>query len=119
MESRIELRAGDFNRDGLGGPYDVILMSDILHYQDFVTNAALVQKTYAHLSGGGRLVIKDRFLDETGTGPAWTTAFALHILVNTEKGSCYHTADAIRWMTQARFHSAVELEKTAVVQGMK
>src|SRR5215831_19011085 len=45
FESRIALRPGDFNRDGLGGPYDVVLMSDILHYQDSPTNAALVRKS--------------------------------------------------------------------------
>jgi cyclopropane fatty-acyl-phospholipid synthase-like methyltransferase len=118
-ESRIALRGGDFNRDSLGGPYDVVLMSDILHYQMFETNQALVKKVYDHLAPGGRLVIKDRFLDETGTGPAWTTAFAVHILVNTQQGSCYKTTDAMQWMTKAGFVSVAELEKTAVVQGFR
>lgn len=119
LESRIALRSGDFNRDSLGGPYNVVLMSDILHYQDLATNAALVQKVYSHLAPGGRLVIKDRFLDETGTGPAWTTAFAVHILVNTQQGGCYKISDAMKWMTDAGFGSVVELERTAVVQGTK
>jgi len=119
LESRIALRSGDFNRDSLGGPYDMVLMSDILHYQDSATNAALVQKVYSHLAPGCRLVIKDRFLDETGTGPAWTTAFAVHIVVNTQQGSCYKTTDAMQWMTDAGFGSVVELERTAVVQGTK
>lgn len=119
LESRIALLPGNFNTDGLGGPYDVVLMSDILHYQTFETNAALVKKVLAHLAPGGRLIIKDRFLDEAGTGPAWTTAFAVHILVNTQQGGCYKTSDAIQWMTSAGFASATELEKTAVVQGLK
>jgi len=119
LESRISLRSGDFNADTWGGPYDAVLMSDILHYQTFETNAALVKKAFGHLVSGGRLIIKDRFLDETGTGPAWTTAFAVHILVNTQQGGCYKTADAIQWMTQAGFGSALELEKTAVVQAVK
>src|SRR5215468_4813912 len=119
LESRIALRSGDFNQDSLGGPYNVVLMSDILHYQDLATNAALIQKVYSHLAPGGRLVIKDRFLDETGTGPAWTTAFAVHIVVNTQQGSCYNTTDAMQWMTDAGFGSVVELERTAVVQGTK
>ena len=117
LESRIALLAGDFNRDGLGGPYDVVLMSDILHYQTFDTNQALVKRVYDHLAPGGRLVIKDRFLDEPGTGPAWTTAFAVHILVNTQQGGCYKIGEAMQWMTKAGFTSVVELEKTAVVQG--
>ena len=119
LDSRIALRSGNFNRDSLGGPYDLVLMSDILHYQTDESNEVLVGKVFAHLAPGGRLVIKDRFLDEAGTGPAWTTAFAVHILVNTQEGGCYRTGDAIRWMAKAGFASIVELEKTAVVQGVK
>ncbi|HJU04518.1 MAG TPA: methyltransferase [Nitrospiraceae bacterium] len=119
LDSRIDLLAGDFNKDSLGGPYDAVLMSDILHYQGAAANAALVTKAFAHLAQPGRLIIKDRFLDEAGTGPAWTTAFAVHILVNTERGRCYRVSDAAGWMTQAGFQSVTEVEPTAVVQGVK
>lgn len=119
MESRITLHPGDFNRDQLEGPYDVVLMSDILHYQRFQMNQDLVKKAFVSLASGGRLIIKDRFLDEAGTGPAWTTAFAIHILVNTQHGSCYKCSDAMQWLTTSGFGSVVELEKTAVVQGLK
>jgi predicted O-methyltransferase YrrM len=119
LEDRIALKPGNFNRDALGGSYDIVLMSDILHYQDDPMNAAVVKKVHGHVNPGGRLVIKDRFLDEAGTGPAWTTAFAVHILVNTEKGRCYRTADAMRWMKKAGFGEVAELERTAVVQGVK
>lgn len=119
LENRISLFPGDFNKDSLGGPYDLVLMSDILHYQTFAANEAIVKKVFHHLSPGGRLIIKDRFLDEAGTGPAWTTAFAVHILVNTQEGGCYKTSDALQWMTNAGFASSAEIEKTAVVQGVK
>jgi cyclopropane fatty-acyl-phospholipid synthase-like methyltransferase len=119
LEGRIKLQGGDFNADPLGGPYDLVLMSDILHYQGPEANAVLVKKCFAHLRAGGRLIIKDRFLDESGTGPAWVTAFAVHILVNTEKGRCYKVTDAMDWMREAGFQSTVELERIAVVQGMK
>ncbi|MSQ77445.1 MAG: methyltransferase [Nitrospiraceae bacterium] len=119
LEDRITLKPGNFNKDSLGASYDIVLMSDILHYQDDRMNAAVVKNVHAHVNPGGRLVIKDRFLDDTGTGPAWTTAFAVHILVNTEKGRCYRTADAMRWMTDAGFSSVIELEQTAVVEGKK
>ncbi len=119
LEARIALRAGDFNRDPLGGPYDVALMSDILHYQGPDANSALLTKVYSCLAQGGRLIIKDRFLEPSGTSPAWVTAFAVHILVNTEQGRCYTVAEAMRWMEQAGFKSVEELERTAVVQGVK
>lgn len=119
LEARIALKSGDFNRDSLGGPYDVVLMSDILHYQDLATNAALVKKIHGHLNPGGRLVIKDRFLDASGTSPAWTAAFAVHILVNTERGACYRTAEAMQWMHDGGYDSVEEIERTAVVQGIR
>ena len=119
LESRIALKAGDFNRDSLGGPYDLVLMSDILHYQDLATNAALVKKIYNHLNPGGRLIIKDRFLDASGTSPAWTASFAVHILVNTEHGACYRTAEAMQWMHDGGYTLVEEIERTAVVQGVR
>ena len=119
LESRIDLRAGNFNRDGWGGPYDAVLMSDILHYQGLEANTHLVKQASLHLRPGGRLIIKDRFLDESGTSPAWATAFAVHILVNTEQGRCFKVSEAIDWMTKAGFQSVSEIERTAVVQGFK
>lgn len=119
LEGRIRLRPGNFNVDTLGGPYDVILMSDVLHYQDHDANALLVQKCFTHLHPGGRLIIKDRFLEESGTSPAWVAAFAVHIFVNTERGRCYRVSEALEWMRKAGYQSVAELERTAVVQGVK
>ena len=119
LEGRIRLLPGDFNRDDLGGPYDAVLMSDILHYQGAEANAALVRKVRGALAPGGRLVIKDRFLDESGTSPAWTAVFAVHILVNTEKGRCYTMAEATQWLKDAGFASIDELDQSTLVQGVK
>lgn len=117
--SRIHLQPGNFHEDAFQGFYDVALMSDILHYQDGKTNAALVEKIYGCLNPGGRLIIKDRFLDPSRTSPAWTTAFAVHILVNTEKGECFTIEESHRWMEQAGFSSIEELEPCAMIQGTK
>ncbi len=119
LEARIDLIAGDFNRDGLGGPYDAVLMSDILHYQGPEENAALVRRCFSHLHPGGRLIVKDRFLDASETSPAWVAAFAVHIFVNTERGRCYRVSDAADWLRQAGFQSVDEVEQTSVVQGTK
>lgn len=119
LDDQIKLVAGDFNRDSWSGSYDVVFMSDILHYQGPDANADLVKKALAHLHDGGRLIIKDRFLDESGTSPAWATAFAVHILVNTEQGRCYKVSEAVHWMEKAGFESITEVERTAVVQGFK
>lgn len=119
LEDRITLLPGNFNVDSFDGMYDVALMSDILHYQSGETNAALVRKIHDHLNEGGRLIIKDRFLDESRISPAWTTAFAVHIMVNTEDGQCFTGQEAKDWMKQAGFHSIIELEPCAIIQGRK
>jgi precorrin-6B methylase 2 len=119
LQSRITLLPGDFNHDSFGGPYDAILMSDILHYQGPESNAAVVKKCAQHLRASGRLFIKDRFLDDSRTTPAWVASFAVHILVNTEHGRCYTVAEAVGWMKEAGFESVLEAEGTAVVQGVK
>lgn len=119
LRERIRLMPGNFLQDSFGGSYRVALMSDILHYQDGATNAALVRKIYNHLEPGGLLVIKDRFLDASRTSPAWTTAFAVHIMVNTEHGDCFTTGEAMDWMGTAGFDEVIELEPRAVVQGAK
>ena len=119
LTSRIHLQPGNFHEDAFEGSYDVALMSDILHYQDGKTNAALVEKVYGSLKAGGQLIIKDRFLDSAGTSPAWTTAFAVHILVNTEKGQCFRIEESRQWMKQAGFQEIEELEPCAMIQGTK
>ena len=119
LSDRIQFQAGNFHEDSFEGSYDVALMSDILHYQDGKMNAALVEKVYRCLNEGGRLIIKDRFLETSGTSPAWTTAFAVHILVNTEKGECFTIKETHRWMEQAGFRRVEELEPCAMIQGTK
>lgn len=119
LGDRIHLQAGNFHVDAFQGSYDLALMSDILHYQDGKTNAALVKKVFSCLTEGGRLIIKDRFLDPAKTSPAWTTAFAVHILVNTECGECFTIQDSRQWMEQAGFRIVEELEPRAMIQGTK
>ena len=119
LEQRIKLLAGDFHRDPLGGPYDAVLMSDILHYQDPQANAALVRKVHDALASGGRLIVKDRFLDENRTSPAWTAVFAVHLLVNTRGGRCYTLSEAHQWLQDAGFRQVHELDRSSLVEGLK
>ena len=119
LEDRIALRPGNFHTDSWGGLYDLALLSDVLHYQNHRTNARLVNKAFSHLTATGRLLIKDRFLDPGRTSPAWTTAFAVHIMVNTEQGECFTTQEVMDWMTQAGFEFVTELAPRAIVQGIK
>lgn len=123
MEKRITLIAGDFRKDDLKGPrgttYDAVFMSDVIHYQEPEENRKLVKKVYDCLTEKGRVIIKDKFLNEGGTSPAWTAVFGVHLLVHTEKGQCYTVEEAKRWLEEAGFSSIQELEHTALLSGRK
>ena len=94
-------------------------MSDIIHYQEPAGNQALIRRAAGALNPGGRIVIKDKFLDERQTGPAWTAVFAIHLLVHTEHGDCYTVAEATDWLRAAGCSRIEELERTTLLQGRR
>ena len=65
------------------------------------------------------MIIKDRFLDDDRTTPAWTAVFAVHLMVNTEKGRCYTLNEVSEWLTAAGFRQVDEIERSSIIKGMK
>ncbi len=98
-----ELRvvAGDYKTDDLGGPYDVALLSNIVHGEDDASNRALTQKLAQSLAPGGLLVIKDMFLDEQGRDPENAAFFTTTMLYYTEGGRSYSLRDVKAWYESA------------------
>ncbi len=67
-EQRVEVIAGDFNTDSIGGPYDVIIASGILNFvqgdlSDFIG------KLSASLKEGGYLLIVGQYADHANNAP--------------------------------------------------
>ena len=96
----IEYISGDFFTDDLGGPYDYIFLSNIIHSHSPERNLELIVRLVNVLSRSGRLLIRDRFLDETGTAPLGAVIFGLHMLVNNLEGGTY-TVDAVQFWLQS------------------
>lgn len=82
-------RAGDFERDDLGGPYDAVLASNIVHGCSPDENRALVARLAAALRPGGFLVVKDMLIDDAGEGPENAALFGLTMLLYTDGGRSY------------------------------
>jgi SAM-dependent methyltransferase len=97
---------GDFHTQReLGGPYDLILLSNIVHGESPSANAALVAAASKHLKPGGLLAIKDMFLDELGRGPENAVFFGLTMLFYTTDGRSPSLADAHDWFEAAGLES--------------
>lgn len=100
---------GDFHEDSLGGPYDVVLLSNIVHSEPPEGNIKLIERCASALEKGGWLIIKDLFLDELGRDPEEAAFFGTTMLYYTESGQCYGAGDVGSWCRRAG------LEKTETV----
>jgi predicted O-methyltransferase YrrM len=111
---RMELISGDFNQDEIPGTYDVVFLSDILHYQTPEENGTLFQKLYRSVNPNGRIIVKDMFLGGEDR-PGWNAIFSIHLMVYTEKGRCFKKQDVEGWLAQASFTGIEEIERNAVL----
>jgi ubiquinone/menaquinone biosynthesis C-methylase UbiE/predicted transcriptional regulator len=86
---RVELRQGDFLRDGLGGPYDLIWISQILHAYSERECVRILRKARKAASPGGRVAVQEFLLEESGTFPPGPAFFSVHMVAVTEGGKAY------------------------------
>jgi predicted O-methyltransferase YrrM len=98
---RIRILAGDMLQDPLGGPYDLIWISAIVHMFSPEQNAQLLQRCAEALRPAGQLVIHDFIMDDTRTQPPAGALFALNMLVNTAQGDSYTEREIREWISDA------------------
>ncbi|MFQ5543235.1 MAG: methyltransferase [Nitrospiria bacterium] len=115
LDKKIHLFGGNFNRDPLPGTFDVVFLSDILHYQTEEENAALFRKLYDTTNPGGKIIVKDMFINEDENNPGWNAVFSIHLMIYTENGRCFKGNLIRRWLEMAGFVNVVELEKNTVL----
>ena len=94
---------GDFLTDSLGGPWDGIFVSNVLHGLGETDNRALLARMRAALQPHGKLVIKDMFLEQSGGTPDGAAAFALNMLFFTEAGQSHALESVAAWCQDAGF----------------
>ncbi|MEK7703065.1 MAG: methyltransferase [Nitrospirota bacterium] len=119
MADRISTAPGNFNQDIFPGTFDVVFLSDILHYQTEDENAALFKRLYAVTNPGGRFIVKDMFVGETPENPGWNAIFSMHMMVYSEKGRCFKGSVISEWMKAAGFYEIREVERNTVLVARK
>lgn len=82
-------RAGDFMQDDLGGPYDAVLLSNIVHGLGASEVRKLLARTRGALAPRGLLVVKDMLLDDHGADPEEAAFFSLLMLLYTRGGKSH------------------------------
>ena len=103
LSERIALRSGDLLTDDLGGPYQVVWVSNVLHGYGPENIGRAFQNIYQALRPGGTLIFRDFIMDDTKTEPAFAALFALNMLVTTGEGGSYSQDEYARWIRNAGF----------------
>ena len=92
-DAPIQVRSGDFHADDLGGPYDAVFLSNIVHGLGADEIADLLNRIGDVLAPGGRVVVKDFFAQGNGLQPEGAVMFGMVMLMFTKSGRTYTVAE--------------------------
>jgi hypothetical protein len=106
LASRVAFVEGDFFAEPLPRA-DVITMGHILHDWDLAQKKLLVQKAYDALPAGGRLVVFEAMIDDDRSRNAFGLLMSLNMLIETDGGFDYTSADCVGWMREAGFRETL------------
>ena len=100
---RVRLVEGDFLRDPIGGPYDFVWISQILHAFSVPDCMRLLRKGRAALAPGGRIGVQEFLLDEGKASPPGPVFFSVHMVAVTEGGRAYTAGEIAGMMRKAGY----------------
>ena len=100
---RVRLLEGDFLEDPLGGPYDFVWISQILHAYSGSDCVKLLRRARSALAPGGRVAVQEFLLAEGKTSPPGPVFFSVHMVAVTEGGRAYTTREIAAMMKAAGF----------------
>jgi 2-polyprenyl-3-methyl-5-hydroxy-6-metoxy-1,4-benzoquinol methylase len=115
----VNFMSGDFMVDDIGGGYDLILVSQILHSYSEKNNLLILKKCKKALNRGGRIIIQEFYISEDRTRPIWGALFSVNMLVNTWAGRSYSSKEIKRWFLEAGFKNIKErpVDDTLLIEG--
>lgn len=101
MLERVNFLEGSMFDVDYSGPYDLVFLGNIIHSWGREQNRELMARIASSLSEGGRLVVKDFFLDESRTLPPDAALFSLNMYVGTSEGRSYGEDEVRGWLADA------------------
>ena len=99
--TEVRFIAGNYENDDLGGPYDMVWLSQVLHGEGPDECRRLVAKAASALKPGGALWVQEFVVDTEAPKHPWPALFSVNMLVNTEDGQGYTAADICGFMGEA------------------
>ena len=118
VHKRVQFAEGNYRTDAIGGPFDVIYLSNVLHTESEENVKIILKKVFDALEPGGHLVLRDMFMSPDRAGPHGAV-FSLNMLLNTDGGRCYSGAEVEKFLKEAGFERAVPIEAGVLVDARK
>lgn len=102
---RIEFIAFDAynDKDTLDEPFDLALVSNVLHMEGETKNRQLLQTIHQAMQPGGMIILHEKIIAPNRTTPTDAALFAVNMLVNTQRGDCYSKEEMEAWLLEAGF----------------
>lgn len=110
LGERVTAVGGDYLLDDLPGGNQLALLSNIIHSLGPEEVRGLFGRIHQALEPGGRLLLKDFFVEEDRTGPLWPAVFSINMLVSTENGRSYGEEEVLGWLDGAGFTPGARMQ---------
>jgi C-methyltransferase len=94
-DARVTRRDGDLHKVDFGGPFDIIVLSHILHFFDRLTCQAVAKRVAAALAPDGRVVLNERLANDLTDKDA--VMFSIEMLSWSPTGQAYAKTDYDEW----------------------
>ena len=101
LSGRISFTPVDYTAENIPGHYDAAWLSHILHGEGPENCRKILQKTMSALASGGKILVHDFILDNTGDAPLFPALFSLNMLVNTDSGRAYAEQEITEMLSTA------------------
>jgi len=103
LGERITTVAGDFHSDDLGANFDAVYIANIIHMLSPDETRALFERSRTCLNPGGRILVKDFYLDDDRLNPAFAAQFSVNMLTATAGGKSYTRAETLALLAETGF----------------
>ena len=103
MSTRVAVHAGDFQKEDFSPDWDMMLLFGVLVSETPAGKLRLLRKCHAGLAKGGKVVIREWWLDDNRAGPLESTLFSLHMLLSTQAGDISTQTEMFGYLREAGF----------------
>jgi SAM-dependent methyltransferase len=110
LDPGVTFLPGDFLVSPLQGPWDLVWASNVIHALPLADVARLAARAASVLRPGGRLLLRDFFVDESRTRPRRAAVFSVHMLA-VGSGGRVHTLGEVRGILEEAGFAGIELHQ--------